>query len=94
MARKMETKDPIPKALVSIAQSLELISRQIDAGLKVMLRESQGERKQIDMIRMLGELGCSSSDIANWLRAPGTSVGPILSRMHAGRKRTSRMGRR
>jgi hypothetical protein len=52
----------------------------LDAGLKLALKERQGERTMTDMIRMLGELGCASSDIANWLCAPLTTVKPIVSR--------------
>ncbi len=72
--------DATAEALQSIAQSLDRISRQLDAGLKLTLKERQGERSTTEMIRMLGELGCASADIANWLRAPITTVKPIVSR--------------
>jgi hypothetical protein len=69
-----------------IADTLDSISRQLDVAVKLSLREHQGERKPIDMIRLLGSLGCSTADIANWLGAPITSVGPILSRMKSEKK--------
>jgi hypothetical protein len=78
--------DPSGPTLERIAETLERISRQLDIAVKLSLREHQGERKTIDMIRLLGSLGCSASDIANWLGAPITSVGPILSRTKAQKK--------
>jgi hypothetical protein len=72
--------DATAEALASIAESLGRISRQLDAGLKLTLKDQQGERSTTEMIRMLGELGCASADIAEWLRSPLTTVMPILSR--------------
>jgi len=82
VAGKEMVEHPLTDKAERIAESLDLIGRQLDAGLKLMLKESQGERKTIDMIRLLGGMGCRAADIANWLRAPLTSVAPILSRMN------------
>jgi len=82
--------DTAAVALSGIAESLDRISRQLDASLKLMLRERQGERSTAEMIRILAELGCASVDIANWLRAPMTTVMPIVSRA----KKPARAGRK
>jgi hypothetical protein len=87
-------RDEPPDAVNRVADSLDQISRQLDAGLKVMLREIQGERNTSDMIRMLGALGCRAVDIAEWLRTPVTTVSPILSRMSAKSKMGTNKGKK
>lgn len=76
---------PLPKQdpMQQIADQLERIARQVDVALKLFLKEKKGERTTKDMIRELGSLGCKASDIANWLNAPLTNVGPELSKMKA-----------
>ncbi len=86
--------DATAEALRSIAHVLDRISRQLDAGLKLTLRERQGERSTTEMIRMLGELGCASADIASWLRAPITTVKPIVSRTKKPTKGAARKAKR
>ena len=75
-----KTKDA-PDPLLVVAQQLERIARQIDVGLKLFLKEKQGDRPDRVMIRQLGALGYGAADIATWLRLPKTTVAPELSKM-------------
>ena len=86
MAGKETIQHPLAESVIRVAESLDLIARQMDAALKLMLKESQGERKTIDMIRLLGGMDVRAADIANWLGAPLTTVAPILSRMKPEKK--------
>ena len=86
--------DATAEGLERIAESLDRISRQLDAVLKLTLKERQGERSTAEMIRMLGELGCASADIANWLSAPITSVKPIVSRAKKAKDASARKVKR
>lgn len=92
MATRKNAAGEAGETLGRIADTLDRISRQLDVAVKLSLREHQGERKAIDMIRLLGGLGCAAADIANWLGAPITSVAPVLSRMKSKKGRT-RSGR-
>jgi hypothetical protein len=75
------TVSPGEHRLADIAEPLARISRQLETVLKLMLKDRQGQKKTVDMIRLLGSLGCSAKDISDWLQAPVTTVAPELSKL-------------
>lgn len=62
-------------------EMLDSIQRSIDLLIKLKLHEHINECTQTEVIRFLGELDLSSSEIAKYLGIPRTTVSPVLSRV-------------
>lgn len=71
-------------------QTLESIKKSLDLLLKLRLREHLEEMTQTEKILYLGELGCSTAEISEYLGIAKTTVAPTLSR--ANKKRGKKDG--
>jgi hypothetical protein len=69
---------------------MERIARSLNILVKLKIADCQGDRIQKDMILFLADLGCTTSEIAEYLHTTVANVAPTVSRAKSSSKKNAK----